>query len=84
MSADEVRRVELAKQIFDQIMSFDADSNGFIDASEFKAYLKAVGQWGTDELYTEERWEESWPTVRGRLFAQLATTSLCRVPSPHR
>eukprot|EP01048_Picozoa_sp_COSAG05_P015259 COSAG05_NODE_1819_length_4019_cov_8.560714_3_plen_644_part_00 len=63
MPADEGRREELSKQIFDQIMSFDADSNGFIDASEFKAYLKVVGRWGTDSLYTEEQWEDSWPVV---------------------
>ena len=64
MSADVEKRKSLSKQIFDQMMSFDADSNGFIDATEFKAYLKAVGQWGTDELYSEDHWADSWPTVR--------------------
>ena len=59
----EAKRKELGERIFAQILSFDSDNNGFIDASEFKIYLKATGQWGTDELYTDGEWNDSWPIV---------------------
>ena len=36
-------RDQLGVEIFEQIMSFDKDSNGFIDKEEFKNYMEVVG-----------------------------------------
>ena len=57
------KRKELGAKIFAQILTYDADNNGYIDDSEFKIFLKATSQWGTDELYTDAEWEDSWPIV---------------------
>ena len=67
--AKDARR-KLGKAIFEKIVSFDTDSNGFIDKNEMKAYLKAVGVWETDPLYTEAQWPEGWPIVCQLLGAQ--------------
>jgi len=39
----EAYRDQLGTEIFEAIMQFDEDSNGFVDATEFKKYLQAVG-----------------------------------------
>jgi hypothetical protein len=57
------RRKQLGAQIFKEVQAFDIDSNGFIDRDEFKAYLEIVGEWDTDDLYTDEVWASSWLTV---------------------
>ena len=57
------KRRELASEIFGHILAYDTDSNGFIDRDEMKRYLVAVKEWGTDELYTDENWDENWPIV---------------------
>ena len=54
------RRKDMAAAIFDQILAYDTDHNGFIDDGEFKLYLQAVGEWGTDPLYTDGEWADSW------------------------
>jgi hypothetical protein len=56
-------RRTLTENIFRRILSFDDNNDGYFSANEFRRYVKAVGEWGTDELYTDEHWEESWPTV---------------------
>ena len=60
--AEDTRR-QLGEALFKQILSFDANSNGCIDQDEMMAYLKAVGTWGTDPLYSDEQWTEGWPIV---------------------
>jgi tetratricopeptide (TPR) repeat protein len=58
-----VQRKELSAAIYQHVLSFDLNGNGFVDKHEFKAYLKAVGEWGTDPLYQEMEWIQSWPLV---------------------
>eukprot|EP01048_Picozoa_sp_COSAG05_P009830 COSAG05_NODE_830_length_7099_cov_10.124000_4_plen_793_part_00 len=50
-----------------EFMQHDADHNGVINAEEFKSYLRAVGEWDRDELYSDAHWADSWPTVCGLL-----------------
>ena len=58
----ELRR-ELSAKIFSKILAYDEDQNSSLDSREFRKYLQATGDWGTDELYTDENWEENWPIV---------------------
>ena len=59
----EEQRKELGGKIFAQILAYDADNNGYIDADEMKIFLKATNQWDTDELYSDAEWENGWPDV---------------------
>ena len=47
------------------LLSFDCDADGHMNAIEFMAYLKAVGEWGTHPLYSDQaQWTtESWPMI---------------------
>eukprot|EP01051_Picozoa_sp_SAG22_P015288 SAG22_NODE_1974_length_3223_cov_2.274648_2_plen_237_part_01 len=57
----EERFSELTAELFVSVQQFDADKNGFIDRDEFKTYLKAVGMWDSEPLYSDAQWASSWP-----------------------
>ena len=48
----------LVREIF---AMFDADGDGKLSKEEYKAYLRGIGEWGTDPAYTDEGCGERWP-----------------------
>jgi len=45
------------------VLEFDMNKNGFIARDEMKAYLKAIGEWESEPLYTDAEWSVSWPFI---------------------
>ena len=70
MQRKKAAKKELVGKLFDSVQEFDADKNGFIDRDEMKAYLKAVGEWESEPLYTEAEWSVSWPHLLEMLGAE--------------
>jgi hypothetical protein len=50
-------------KLFDHVLAFDDNADGFIDAAEMKAYLTAVGAWGSETVYTDANWPRAWPAI---------------------
>ena len=39
------------------------NKNGFIAHDEMKTYLKVVGKWESEPMYTDAEWPVSWPFI---------------------
>jgi hypothetical protein len=42
---------------------FDANHDEFMDIKEMKLFLVAVGAWGSESVYTDEKWPRAWPGI---------------------
>jgi hypothetical protein len=52
------------EQLFQIVQStFDANHDEVMDAEEMKLYLVAVGAWGSEPVYTDEKWPRAWPGI---------------------
>jgi hypothetical protein len=55
---------------------FDTKREGRLDKAAYQRYLRGVGKWSTHH-YTDEGWDEGWPTDCG-LLGSTATTGITR------
>jgi hypothetical protein len=52
------------EQLFQIVqVTFDANHDEVMDAEEMKLYLVAVGAWGSEPVYTDEKWPRAWPGI---------------------
>jgi hypothetical protein len=52
------------EQLFQIVqLIFDANHDEFMDVGEMKLYLVAVGAWGSEPVYSDEKWPRAWPGI---------------------
>jgi hypothetical protein len=61
-SAGEEYAVQM-EALFQHVLAFDENDDGFIDEVEMKLYLVAVGAWASEDVYSDTKWPRSWPGI---------------------
>ena len=61
MQRKKVTQKQLTSKLFESVLDFDVNRDGFIARDEMKTYLKAIGEWESEPLYTDAEWPVSWP-----------------------
>jgi hypothetical protein len=63
--ADSSPRGRTAKwtAFLEHVETFDSDGDGCVSSEEMKAFLAAVGAWGSEVVYTDAGWVQGWPAI---------------------
>ena len=48
---------------------FATTADSFLDAAQYRTYLKGIGEWAQLECYTDTTWTTKWPAACGMLWA---------------